>query len=105
MGLIKRQWTAAEADEWTREDWIAIVLSPLVFAFFMIGLAKLLLGQLSGVLLTLAATVLCGLVYWVIDPKLRAVSSEYEKKQADYAAHLDAGTRDWLAAGTTGSER
>jgi len=103
--LIRRQWTAEQADNWSREDWIAIVLSPLVFAFFMIGLAKLLLGQLSGVLLTLAATVLCGLVYWVIDPKLRAVSSEYEKKQADYAAHLDAGTRDWLAAGTTGSER
>jgi hypothetical protein len=103
--LIRRQWTAEQADNWSREDWIAIVLSPLVFAFFMIGLAKLLLGQISGVVLTVTAAVLCGLVYWVIDPKLRAVSSEYEKKQADYAAHLDAGTRDWLAAGSTGNAR
>jgi Na+/proline symporter len=99
--LIRRTWTAAQADEWSREDWIAIVLSPLVFAFFMIGIAKALLGQTSGYGLTLLAIVLCGVIYWVIDPKLRAVSSEYEQKQAEYAERLDAGTREWAAADTS----
>jgi hypothetical protein len=87
--LIRRQWTPEAADEWTREDWIAVVLSPLVFALLMIGVTKLILGQLVGVWLTLAAVAAAGLLYWVIDPKLRAVSSDYEAKQAGYLADLE----------------
>ena len=30
--MIRRVWTPEEAEEWTREDWIAIALSPLIFA-------------------------------------------------------------------------
>ena len=32
-------WTAAQADAWTREDWLAIVLSPLSYMLIMVGLA------------------------------------------------------------------
>src|SRR6185503_3495857 len=35
--LIRRNWTPAEAESWSREDWIAIVLSPVIFALLMIG--------------------------------------------------------------------
>jgi Na+/proline symporter len=87
--LIRRQWTAEQADEWTREDWIAIVLSPIVFALLMIGLAKLLLLQPSGFTMTLLGVAGGFTVYWVIDPKLRAVSAEYETKQASYLAELE----------------
>jgi hypothetical protein len=87
--LIRRTWTPEEADEWTREDWIAIVLSPLVFAFIMFGLAKLLLLQPSGLTLTLLGVAAGWFIYWVIDPKLRAVSTEYELKQARYLEVLE----------------
>ena len=87
--IIQRRWTAEAAEEWTREDWIAIVLSPVVFALFMIGVTKLILGQPAGLMLTLLGLALAGLIYWVIDPKLRAVSHEYEAKQAGYLDELE----------------
>jgi hypothetical protein len=91
--LVKRTWTAEEAEEWTREDWIVIVLSPMVMAFFMVGVASLLLLRPGGILLTAAALFGSGLIYWVIDPKLRAVSAEYEQRQARYLAELERGVR------------
>ena len=87
--IIQRRWTAEAAEEWTREDWIAIVLSPVVFALFMIGVTKLILGQPAGLMLTLLGLALAVLIYWVIDPKLRAVSHEYEAKQAGYLDELE----------------
>jgi Na+/proline symporter len=87
--LIKREWTADEAQEWTREDWIAIVLSPLVYGCVLFGLVRVLLLQPAGLWLLLAAAAGALAIYWVIDPKLRAVSIEYEQRQAGYAADLD----------------
>jgi hypothetical protein len=91
--FIKRSWTADEAEAWTREDWIVIGLSPLVMASFMLGVASLLLLQPSGVWLTAGALLGSGLIYWVIDPKLRAVSADYEVKQAAYLEDLERGVR------------
>jgi hypothetical protein len=91
--FIKRTWTAAEAEEWTREDWMVIVLSPLVMAAFMIGIASLLLLQPGGIAMTLFALVGTGVIYWIIDPKLRAVSAEYEQRQARYLEELERGVR------------
>jgi Na+/proline symporter len=87
--FIRRSWTPEQADEWTREDWIAVVLSPLVFAALMIGVTKLLLLQPGGLWLIVGAVLGTGLIYWVIDPKLRAVSSEYETQQARYVEQLE----------------
>ena len=87
--MIRRHWTPEQADEWTREDWIAVVLSPLVFAALMIGVTKLLLLQPGGMLLIVAAIVGTAAIYWVIDPKLRAVSHEYEAQQATYVDQLE----------------
>jgi len=91
--LIKRSWTAAEAEEWTREDWIVIALSPLVMASFMIGVASLLVLRPGGLALTLFAVVGTLVIYWIIDPKLRAVSAEYESRQAQYLDELERGVR------------
>jgi len=87
--LIQRHWTAEEAGGWSREDWIAIVLSPIVFGCAMVGLTKVLLLQWSGLWLLAAAAVGTCIVFWVIDPKLRAVSTDYEGRQARYLAELD----------------
>jgi Na+/proline symporter len=87
--LIRRTWTAEEADDWSREDWIAIVLSPIVFALILIGLTKVLLLQAGGILMTIAAVAGAVVIFWVIDPKLRAVSSDYEARQAKYIEALE----------------
>ncbi|HSW28081.1 MAG TPA: hypothetical protein VLH75_01190 [Longimicrobiales bacterium] len=85
--FIRRTWTPEEADAWSREDWMAIVLSPLVMALGMIGAANLFLGRVSGALQLGLAVALGWFMFWVIDPKLRAVSVEYEQRQA---RHLEA---------------
>ncbi|MFH1766345.1 MAG: sodium:solute symporter [Gemmatimonadota bacterium] len=97
--IIKRAWTAAEAEEWTREDWIVIALSPLVMGSFMVGVASLLVLQPGGILLTTFAVLGTLVIYWVIDPKLRAVSAEYESRQAQYLEELERGVR-WEQTGS-----
>ena len=91
--LIKRSWTPEEAEGWSREDWIAIILSPVVYALIIIGVARLLLGLADGALITFSAIVGGTLLYWVIDPKLRAVSVDYEAKQAKYLDDLERSVR------------
>ncbi len=87
--LIKREWTADEAQEWTREDWIAIVLSPLIYGLIMLGLVNVLLLRPGGLTMLALAAIGWGVIYWVIDAKLRAVSAEYEQSQARYLTRLE----------------
>jgi Na+/proline symporter len=91
--LLRRRWTAEEADAWSREDWVVIVLSPVVFACLMIGVTQLLLLRPAGLLLTALAVLLTLFLYWLIDPKLRAVSAEYEARQQHYLEQLEADVR------------
>ncbi len=96
--FIRRSWTPEQANSWTREDWLAIVLSPLVMGALMIGVTKLLLLQPGGLLLVLGAGVGALVIYWVIDPKLRAVSAEYEAQQEEYVKQLEQRLR-WQEEG------
>ncbi len=91
--LLRRTWTPEEAQEWTREDWLAIILSPVVYGFVMVGVARLLLGVVGGLALTMGGISLAVLVYWIIDPKLRAVSEDFEARQAAYLSDLERGVR------------
>lgn len=68
------------------------MLAPLAYALIMVGLAWLLLARPGGLLLTAAAFACAALLYWVIDPKLRAVSREYERNQARYLETLERRT-------------
>ena len=90
-----RQGRITQADDaraWTRADWTAIVLSPIVFACLLFGLTGALLLQRSGWLLVVAM-VLGVVMYRSIDPKLRAESREYEGSQAGYVADLERRNR------------
>ena len=62
-------------------------------ASFMVGVASLLVLRSGGIPLTLFAVLGTFLIYWVIDPKLRAVSAEYEHRQAKYLEELERGVR------------
>lgn len=89
MGWIRRQWTPHEADDWTKEDWIAVVLSPISYILVTMGLAMTLLLQPLGYLLLAAGILTTVTVFWVIDPKISTISSDYEKKQRQYLKDLE----------------
>jgi len=89
MSWIKRRWTSVEADRWTKEDYLTFVISPLVYVLLMIGTALSLLMRWYGFLLLGAGVVLLLLMLWIIDPKLKAISEEYEIKQKQYLEDLE----------------
>jgi len=89
MPLIKRNWTPDEADEWTKEDWYAIVISPFSYVLITIGLAMSLFLLPLGFILLGIGIVLTFIMFYIIDPKLKAVSEGYEKKQREYLKDLE----------------
>ena len=89
MAIIRRQWTPKEADEWRKEDWIAIFLSTLAYITLAIGSALSFLLLPLGFVILGIGIVLTLLMYWVIDPKLKTISTEYETKQKDYLQQLE----------------
>lgn len=91
--MIKRNWTPQEADEWRKEDWIAIVISPLCYILLTLGTALTIFMLVSGYVMLGVGVVLTILLHWVIDPKLKAISSEYETKQQQYLTELEAKVR------------
>ena len=89
MPFIRRKWTPQSADDWRKEDWIAIILSAFSYFTLAIGSALSFLLLPVGFIILGVAIILIFLMYWVIDPKLRTISEEYEKKQKDYLQHLE----------------
>jgi hypothetical protein len=89
MGLIRRVWTPKEAEEWTKEDTIAVIISPLVYILLTLGtVLSLLLIPIGFLALFIGILLMCVMVY-VIDPKLSTVSREFETKQKDYLEELE----------------
>ncbi len=89
MKFIKRDWKPEEADSWTKEDWIAILISPIAYATLMVGLALSLLLLKEGFVIFGVGVLLTFLLHWIIDPKLKAISEEYERKQKEYLERLE----------------
>jgi uncharacterized membrane protein YagU involved in acid resistance len=93
MFKIRRNWTAQAADQWTKEDWITIVLSVLAYSFLMVGTGLSLLMLWYGYVTLVFGVIFTILMHWVIDPKLKMISSEYEKQQKDYLDELERQVR------------
>ncbi len=89
MPFIRRQWTPKEADEWTREDTIAFIISPIVYVLLMVGTALSMLAMWQGFVILAAAVILMLVMIWIINPKLSSISDEYEKKQKGYIEELE----------------
>ncbi len=89
MALIRRIWTPKEADEWTKEDTITVIISPIIYALIILGTAlSLLLIPMGFLLLVLGIILILAMIY-IINPKLSATSGEYEKKQKEYLVALE----------------
>jgi len=89
MALIRRNWTARDADEWTKEDLFAVILSPVVYFLFTLGMAFSALLMPLGFILLGVAIVLMLLMIYIINPKLSVISEDYEKKQKKYLEELE----------------
>ena len=93
MSLFKKDWSAHEADRWTRHDFLACVFGVLAFVLVTVGVAGALLLQSWG-FITLGLSVLfTWLTFRVIDPKLRALSRSFEDRQAEYLDAIDRRNR------------
>jgi len=89
MGCCRRKWTSKEAEEWTAEDTIAVILSPIIYILLTLGVAlSVMLIPVGFVILAVAVVLLLALIY-IINPKLSAVSDGYEKKQKEYLEELE----------------
>jgi len=89
LQIIKREWTPESADEMHKEDWFAIVFSVIAYISLMVGTAMsalLIPTRFFILIICILATII---MYWIIDPKLRAISSEYEKQEKDYLLKLE----------------
>ena len=89
MAFIRRTWTAKEADEWTKEDLITVIISPIIYMLFTVGVALSSLLIPLGFVLTGLAIILTFLMVYIINPKLSVVSEDYEKKQKQYLEDLE----------------
>ncbi len=89
MDLIRRKWTPTAADEWTKEDWYAIVISPLAYIGLAVGVTLSILLLSVGFIVLGITIVLIILMHWIINPKLKTISEEYEKKQKQYLEELE----------------
>jgi hypothetical protein len=93
MALIRRTWTAKEADEWTKEDVITMIIAPLIYFLLTIGVALSALLITVGFILLAAGILLTGVMIFIINPKLSALSEDFEKKQKKYLEELERKVR------------
>ena len=89
MSFIRREWTSADADDWHKEDWLAIIFSVVSYIALVIGTALSFLTITVGFVILALGIVSAAIMMWIIDPKLRKISSEYEKKQKGYLRQLE----------------
>ena len=93
MSWLKKQWTPEEADRWTKEDYITFIISPLIYFFLALGVAFSLLLRWYGWVILGISLVLLIIMIKIIDPKLKAISEDYEQKQKKYLDELEKITR------------
>ena len=89
MSWLKKEWTAQEADRWTKEDYLTFIISPLVYILVLLGVAFSLLLLWYGWVILGASVILLVIMIKIIDPKLKAISEDYEIKQKKYLEDLE----------------
>ena len=92
-GLFKRDWTPEDADEWTIHDLAASVLSALSYVGICVGVLGALFMKWWGFAALVGGCVSIWLMWKIIDPKLKALSIEFELKQQGYIDDMSRQTR------------
>jgi len=81
--------TGKAGREWTTDDLLACVLSALAYFNGLAATALVVMGNLTGWILAVATVFELILMFKIIDPKLKNVSENFEKKQKQYLEELD----------------
>jgi hypothetical protein len=89
MSEVQTKWTPEKADRWTKEDYITFILSPLIYFLLALGVAFSLLLLWYGWVLLGVSVILLIVMIKIIDPKLKAISEDYESKQKKYLEDLE----------------
>ena len=82
-------FTGNSTKEWNGIDLLACILSSMSYICILSGMSLLLLNLWTGYVLTALALISAVVMFMVIDPKLKNISSVYEKKQKEYLEELD----------------
>jgi small-conductance mechanosensitive channel len=93
MSLFQQHWTPSDADEWTIHDLLASALSAISYILVGIGVAGALLLQLWGFIALGVGILSIVLMYLIIDPKLKAMSEAFAKRQQEFLEHVEKTTR------------
>ena len=91
--MFKRTWTTKEANEWTKEDFWACVLSTISYITVAVGAALALLNLMWGYICLGVGVVSTIILFWLINPKLKAESIAFEKEQDKYLEELEKKVR------------
>ena len=89
MSWIKKEWTAQQADNWSKEDYLTFIISPLIYFLLALGVAFSLLLLWYGWVILGVSLILLLVMIKIIDPKLKAISEDYEMKQKKYLEDLE----------------
>ncbi len=89
MSWIKKEWTAQQADRWSKEDYLTFIISPVVYFLLALGVALSLLLLWYGWVILAVSLILLVVMIKIIDPKLKALSEDYEIKQKEYLEDLE----------------
>jgi len=87
--MFRRDWTPREADRWTMEDTLAVIISPVIYFLILLGCTLAFLLKPIGFIILGVALILLLILVRVINPKLDAVSRGYEEKQKEYMEELE----------------
>jgi hypothetical protein len=89
MNLFRKDWTPAEADEWTVHDTVAVIISPIIYILILVGSSLAMLLIPAGFAALAVGVVLFVIMVKIINPKLSATSKGYEEKQKGYLEELE----------------
>lgn len=89
MRFWKNEWTKEEAELWTKEDVIAAICVAISFVGINIGTIYAFLLMPMGFVIFALSVGIGALGIIIIMPKMKSISSEYEKKQAKYLEDLE----------------
>lgn len=93
MGLLHNDWKPDQADEWGVHDLLACALAVVSYTTIAIGTAGALLLRTWGFVALVVGVISAVLMYVVIDPKLRAMSTAFAERQDEYLRHVERTTR------------
>jgi hypothetical protein len=87
MSFIRRKWTPAEASNWTKEDYLAMMFSVMSYIGLGIGIPMAFFG-IVGWIMVIVGVASALIMVWIIDPKIKAESEDFATKQEGYLEDL-----------------